>query len=54
MNQHILFLDEDEKDIDLAEKFGTEPELLDRPHNRIRTEQLEVSHFYHIKCSMNF
>ena len=43
VNQHIIFQDEDEEGIELAEQLETTEEMLGRTHNRLTKQQLEVS-----------
>jgi len=45
---------EDDEETDLAEKFGTDPELMHRTFNRIRTDQLEVRFCINYVENMNF
>ena len=43
MNKQIFFIEDDEdEDMDVATKLDTEPDLVDRIHNRPRKGQLEV------------
>jgi hypothetical protein len=48
VNQHLIF--QDEEQIGLAEQFGTTEELINRTHNRLTKEQLQVSS----KCYLLF
>ncbi|CAG5111940.1 Oidioi.mRNA.OKI2018_I69.chr2.g6209.t3.cds [Oikopleura dioica] len=41
VNQHIIFQDEDEEGIELAEQLETTEEMLGRTHNRLTKKQLE-------------
>lgn len=40
-NSHILFTDDGEEDIDVAERFNTHPDMLNRKVNRPKVKDLE-------------